>query len=243
MTTQISKPSKESIIDAYNDLTQKHGGKPVGVAVFMRETGVSPYYWQGGYWRSWSAFQADAGHAPNIPTQKIANEILLHRFAELALERNEIPTQADLKLKKKEDSTFPGAVSFRRFGNRDALLVKVTEYCEGKQQFLPVLQLLKEGISSSLNQRLESFSFKGFVYLLRSGKKYKLGRSNAVGRRLRELAIQLPQKPDTVHVIETDDPEGIEEYWHRRFADKRQGGEWFTLTPEDVKAFKKRRFQ
>jgi hypothetical protein len=243
MTTKIPKPSKASIIDAYNDLTQKNGDKPVGEAVFIRETGISPYYWRGGYWRSWSAFQADAGHTPNIPTQKIADEILLNRFAELALERNDIPTQADLKLKKKEDPTFPGEDGYRRFGNRDALLAKVAEYCEGKEQFLPVLQLLKEGISSSLNQRLESFSVKGFVYLLRSGKNYKLGRSNAVGRRLRELAIQLPQKPDTVHVIETDDPEGIEEYWHRRFADKRQGGEWFTLSAEDVKAFKKRRFQ
>jgi hypothetical protein len=43
---------------------------------------------------------------------------------------------------------------------------------------------------------------------LRSGKFYKLGRTNAAGRRLRELAIQLPQKPDTVHVIETDDRKG-----------------------------------
>ncbi len=122
-------------------------------------------------------------------------------------------------------------------------MAKVAEYCEGREEFALVRDLLKEGVSRGLGHRLESFSIKGFVYLLRSGRHYKLGRTNAVGRRLRELAIQLPQKPDTVHVIEMDDPEGIEQYWHRRFAEKRQGAEWFTLSPEDIRAFKKWRFQ
>ena len=239
----MQKPSKESIIKAYNALVKQMGGNPVGIGVFTRETGISSYYWHGGYWRSWSAFQADAGHVPNSPTQRIADEIVLQRFAEFILERSEIPTQADLTLKKREDPTFPDKRVFSRWGNQDALLAKVAEYCAGKKQFLPVLELLEQGVSSSLDHRLGSLNIKGFVYLLRSGKNFKLGRTNAVGRRLRELAIQLPEKPNTVHVIETDDPEGIEQYWHRRFSDKRQGGEWFALSPEDVKAFKKRRFQ
>lgn len=82
----------------------------------------------------------------------------------------------------------------------------------------------------------------GFVYLLRAGRNFKIGKTNAVGRRERALAVQLSERADTGHVIKTDDPGGIEAYWHRRFADWRKNGEWFELRPEDVRAFKRRKF-
>ena len=79
----------------------------------------------------------------------------------------------------------------------------------------------------------------GFVYLLKCGKFYKIGKTNTAGRREYELAVQLPEKSKTVHVIRTDDPSGIEAYWHKRFETKRRNGEWFDLDALDVAAFKR----
>jgi hypothetical protein len=93
-------------------------------------------------------------------------------------------------------------------------------FCEGRSEFADVLDILGPPAARPDGSRKRHVVPIGFVYLTKFGRHYKIGRTNAAGRRERELAIQLPEKSRTVHVIETDDPEGIEAYWHRRFAAK-----------------------
>jgi len=79
----------------------------------------------------------------------------------------------------------------------------------------------------------------GFVYLMKSGPHYKIRRTNSVGRRGSELAIKIPVPPTTLQSSETDHPVGVEACWHKRFAHKRREGDWFALSLDDVRAFKR----
>lgn len=89
--------------------------------------------------------------------------------------------------------------------------------------------------------KTQVLSQMGFVHLMKFQQLYKIRRSNATGRRKRELAIQLPDKTKMVHTIKTDDPVEIERFLHQRFKNKRGNGEWFKLDHTDVAAFKKRK--
>jgi hypothetical protein len=124
------------------------------------------------------------------------------------------------------------------------LAARLAQFCLDHDGFEDVRQLCVP-LLTNVEPRSDSPKSEevfGYVYLLKSGRHYKIGRSNAAGRRERELAIQLPDRAAIVHKIKTDDPVGVESYWHRRFNEYRKNGEWFELSAEHVTAFKRRKF-
>ena len=135
---------------------------------------------------------------------------------------------------------FPGHSTFiNHFGNKAGLVAAFAKWLRENDNFADLIALLpedKEAVASAPPR-------EGFVYLLKSGNHYKIGRSEELERRVKQISIALPEEVTLEHAIRTDDPPGIEAYWHRRFAERRAKGEWFLLTIADVRAFKRRRFQ
>jgi hypothetical protein len=236
--------NKEHILQEIKRTAEANAGLPLGRHRFLAETGIREADWLGKFWARWGDALREAGYAPNQLQAAYETDFLLETYAGLIRELKKVPASGDLRLKAGNDPDFPNWKTFDRLGSKAEVIKRVVEYCRERSGYEDVIALC-QNYSPRLSKNIEDAPTKdseGFVYLMKSGKFYKLGRSNAAGRREYELSIQLPEKLKTVHVIRTDDPAGIEAYWHRRFEEKRKNGEWFDLGAAEVAAFKRRKF-
>ena len=222
-----------------------NGGNPLGKERFFKETGIKESDWAGKYWARWSDAVTEAGCAPNRLQQPLDEEGLLQALAETVRELGHWPVITELKLRARQVPGFPSHNTFRRFGSKDDQISKLITYCEAGPAWRDVADTLRASHRSEAAPIQNESALPteiGYVYLLKANRYFKIGRSSLFERRSRQLAIQLPEKAETIHVIRTDDPVGIELYWHRRFEAKRKNGEWFELSAEDVKTFRRRKF-
>jgi hypothetical protein len=237
--------TKTHVLDEIRRTAAANHGQALGRRRFETETGIRQADWSR-FWARWSEAVREAGLSPNRLTVRYDDATLLDCYIKLARELSRLPAKSDLKLKGYNDPSFPGETAFRRFKSKDQLVKRVIDYCRGKPGYDDILGICDRCRSPTQRQSedeatAEDIEF-GYVYLTRWSRYYKLGRTNSAGRRQRELTLQLPERTTTVHTIKTDDPNGIEAYWHRRFGTKRRNGEWFQLDAADVRAFKRRRF-
>lgn len=200
--------------------------------------------WYPHTWLRWGDAVAEAGYSPNTLQARMSDEVLLQKYIGLIRELKNLPVESEIRRKAKSDKSFPSHTVFARFGGKERLLEAVVGYCHDNPGFEDILEICVERKRPMMRgteggQGTESKVSTGFVYLMKSGRHYKIGRTNSVGRRQSELVIKILVPPKIIHNIETDDPVGVEAYWHKRFNDKRGEGEWFDLSPDDVRAFKR----
>ncbi len=237
---------KESILNEIKRTAGANGGQVLGELAFYRQTGIK----KGDIWRHWARFSEavkEAGFMPNAfrDEKQFSDDDMLGKYAGLAQEIGWLPSNGDLRHKKGQDSDFPSSKTYEaRFGSKLELVGQLATYCALRPEHSNVLAwcqdyiLKNPAVTPDAGVAVEE---AGYVYLMRMGRFYKIGRTNDVVRRGGEVTLQMPQQAVTVHFFRTDDPSGIEAYWHRRFADKRRNGEWFELSGKDIGAFKRRK--
>lgn len=239
--------TKDHILSEIRRLAEANGGTPLGRNRFSDETGIREADWLGRYWARWGDAIREAGLEPNQLRGRTDEAEAIRFLAVETRKLGHLPTYVELKMRRRSDPSFPSVSVYERLGPKAKLASRVATFCESHSDFGDVLAIVApllegEGAGTEEKVKADEPGELGYVYLLKSGRHYKIGRTNSTGRREYELAIQLPEKAKKVHVISTDDPSGIESYWHKRFADRRKNGEWFELTTADVSAFKRRKF-
>lgn len=238
--------TKEHVLAEIRRTAEANGGTPLGKARFAAETGIREHDWRGRLWARWNDALVEAGYGPNQLQGRFDQDEVLAKLVREIRRLGRIPTIAELGLRRRQDSSFPSPNVFARFGPKAAWPGLLAAYCRERGDCEDVLAIVLPLVDESQpGEELASDDEQqqhGFVYLLKSGKHYKIGHTLDVGRRRYELAIQLPEAVTEEHVIRTDDPAGIERYWHQRFASQRKSGEWFELSRADVSAFKRRKF-
>ena len=239
----LTMVTKQKVLEEIERTAKENGGNPLGVARFEKETGIKPYDWHR-YWARFGDALAEAGLTPNQLNVAHTDEFLIEKLIGLARKLGKFPTVNEFKLERSNDDNFPNQKAYERFGGKHKLARRVTEYCAGKADLADIVELCS-GVNESAERPEQAEGNAaggvriGSVYLFKSGKYYKIGKTNDTVRRGNELRIQLPEQMDLIHAIETDDPSGVEGYWHRRFEAKRMNGEWFDLSPADIRAFRR----
>jgi hypothetical protein len=240
----MTQVDRQYILGEIRRIADANGGKPPGTQLFERETAIRKHDWHPGFWLRWSDAVVEAGYPANKFGGRIADELVIQAYINLTRELTHFPIYGEIVRKASSDAEFPCEQVFRRFGGKRKLIEAVTQYCRDRTGFEDIVALCEENkptstVGNGISHVGRSELQFGFVYLMKSGRHYKIGHTVSVGSRERQLAIKIPVRPKTIHAIKTDDPVGVEAYWHGRFSSKRGEGEWFELSIDDVQAFKR----
>lgn len=236
--------NKQEIILEIRRIANECGGKAPGFQRFAAETGIRKSDWYPNLWLRWGDAIREAGCQPNEFISAYDTDFLILKYIELTRELGHFPIEGELRIKKRKDKDFPSHNCFSQLGSKHERARKIIEYCQEKNDFNDIVPLCLEVTKLAHKKPVfidSGFDKIGYVYLVRHGTRneFKIGKTYNPIRREGEIRLELPEKVKPIHYIKTDDPTGIENYWHSRFANKRKEGEWFSLSAEDVRAFKK----
>lgn len=236
---QTREIQRARIIAEIRRIAAENGGTPPGIQQFVRKSGIKRSRFAG-IWARWPDAVREAGFAPHPANPRLADDDMLAGIAGVARQLGRIPAESDLRVYRASGRYLPGQKAFaRHFGGKTGLLLALKRWATagaGRADITAMLAQVHEPCDPPPK-------ITGAVYLMKFGRYFKIGCSATPEQRFNDLQRSLPERARLLHIIHTDDPYGIEAYWHRRFAQKCARGEWFCLASEDIAAFRRHHFQ
>lgn len=243
--------NRDQILAEIKRVAEANSSVVVGERVFFAQTRLNRRVLRRAGFPNYGAAVEAAGYRRNQLKQAYSDDQLFAPLAQLAREVGHCPTTGERAVARYKAPTFPGEAAVSRRARQEPLAQQLLRWCRDEPAFQDVARMLESTVPlQDGNSTLETRGRKivtGYVYLMRygaHGKDFKIGHTENVQRRQSQIDMVSPRDVRVVHSIETDDPEGIEKYWHERFSERRvKTKEVFHLTPDDVAAFRRRQYQ
>lgn len=236
---------KQHIIDEIRRTAEENEGEVLGRSRFEKETGIKTKDWAGIHWVRWNDAVQEAGYEPKVMQAAYDEDVLIEMLVDFIRELGHYPVKNELRMRTRNVASFPHDDTYRRLGTKKEVALKVIGFCRdhgGLDDVIKICQPIAAKAKSvdgdDTTTASETF---GYVYLMKSGPHFTIGKSDHTGRRSYEHERKLPKRIELIHEIKTDDPFGVERYWETRFKDKKTEtqGSWYDLNDDDVRSFKR----
>lgn len=119
---------RATILSAIRERSEANGGVPLGRTRFEKLTGIRQSDWLGRYWARWSDALREAGYEPNKMQRALDDETILSALVPVVRELDRLPTDAELKLRRRSDRLFPSRGVFERLGWKRELAAWLLEH-------------------------------------------------------------------------------------------------------------------
>jgi hypothetical protein len=160
--------------------------------------------------------------------------VLIHPRARVEVEDPILPV---LYADSKKKPSLRGYLKDQKVGERATLSLEAMDKLDRMYGLITREEVegLEEGDEEETDVLVEDDGPTGTVYLLQAGSLYNIGMTReTVEGRVQDLQGEADQEIQVLHTIESREPEKLVAYLHKRFARKRQKGEWFGLSKKDV---------
>lgn len=179
---------RDLILSEIRRIAASREGQPPGQILFARETGIGEHQWRGKLWARWGDALVEAGFQPNDWTRRLDSDAVLAGVIDACRHFGRLPTSHETELFRKSAPSTAGAQAIRRhFGSRSNLVAALAQRAQDDPKLSDIAAMLpKVDEPPSPRPKLER-DREGFVYLIRSGDFYKVGRSDDIERRIKEI--------------------------------------------------------